>query len=407
MGREVNRLSARRVQTLADIGRHADGGGLYLVVDAAGAKRWVLLYRLSGKRREMGLGPLVSVSLARARELAAEARTLIAGGVDPIEARRTQPERPAPAVAAKTFGDVALDYMEAQGANWRNPVHRRQWRQTLEVQAASLWTKPVAMVDTEAVLHVLKPLWQTKPETAKRMRGRIERVLNAARAAGHRSGENPAIWRGHLDFLLPKTPKLVRGHHPALPYAEVPKFVAAIQKRPAMSARALEFIILTASRSNEVRGMAWGEVDFAQAVWTVPAERMKMKRPHRVPLSAQALAVLARVRTDAAGDDAFVFPNRSGQKLSDMAFEALLRRTDDTEITTHGFRSSFRDWAGDETDHPREVIEAALAHLVGDATEMAYRRSDALTKRRALMDHWGAFAGSKRGQDRTNSTKSS
>jgi len=391
----VNKLSAKRVQTLSEVGRHSDGGGLYLVVDAAGLKRWVLLYRTGGRRREMGLGPLGSVSLARARELAAEARSLVAGGVDPIEARRTQPEAAKPVAPPMTFGAVADAYMRAQEASWRSPVHKRQWRQTLEVHASSLWTMPVAHVDTEAVLRVLRPMWQAKPETAQRLRGRIERVLNAARAGGHRSGENPALWRGHLDFLLPPAKKLTRGHHAALPYSDVPSFVGALRERAATSARALELIILTAARSGEVRGMTWAEVDLAAAVWAVPGARMKGGREHRVPLSAPAFALLAARRPNDVKPTALVFPNGAGHKLSDMAFQSLFKRAGTPDITAHGFRSAFRDWAGDTTDHAREVIEAALAHAVGDATERAYRRGDALDKRRALMDHWATFVGSR------------
>lgn len=390
MARAVNRLSAKKVQALAEPGRHADGGGLYLYIDSAGSKRWVLLYRIGGRRREMGLGPIGSVSLSRARELAADARALVAAGTDPIEQKRAS-EAAAPATAPKTFGAVAEAYMDAQKATWRSPVHRHQWRQTLEVQASSLWTMPVAMVDTEAVLRVLRPIWHVKPETAKRIRGRIERVLNAARAAGHRTGENPALWRGHLDFLLPRPPKLVRGHHPAMPYADVPAFVKGLRDRPGMSARALEVLILTAARSGEVRGMVWGELDLQAALWVVPGSRMKAKREHRVPLVARAVEILSVLRVGDPAADALVFPSAANRRMSDMVFEALLRRAKANAYTTHGFRSSFRDWAGDETDFPRDVVELALAHTVGDATELAYRRGDALEKRRHLMDAWAAF----------------
>lgn len=394
MGREVNRLSARKIASLSEVGRHADGDGLYLVVDKAGAKRWVMLYRMDGRRREMGLGPLGSVSLARARELAAELREQIAGGVDPIEARRAPPE-PAPAAAVVTFGDVADLYMADHKATWKNEQHRWQWRQTLEVQAADLWSRPVAEVDTDAVLGVLRPIWHTKPETARRLRGRIERILSAAKAAGHRSGENPAMWRGHLDFMLPKAKKLSRGHHAALLYPEVPSFVSMLRGRPATTARALEFLILTAARSGEVRGMTWGEVNWTKAEWKVPGARMKMGREHVVPLSLPALAILVGQKGGVEPEPAgLVFPNRDGGMLSDMAFALLLRRAKHAEITAHGFRSSFRDWAGEETAHPREVAEAALAHLVGDSTELAYRRAAALKKRRHLMADWAAFVSS-------------
>lgn len=390
MARAVNRLSAKKVQALTEPGRHADGGGLYLYVDAAGSKRWVLLYRIGGRRREMGLGPLGSVSLSRARELASEARALVAGGTDPIEAKRAA-EAPTSPTAPMTFGAVAEAYMEAQKAVWRSPVHRHQWRQTLEVQAASLWTMPVAMIDTEAVLRVLRPIWNEKPETAKRIRGRVERILNAARAAGHRTGENPALWRGHLDFLLPRPPKLVRGHHAAMPYSNVPAFVRDLRSRPGLSARALEVLILTAARSGEIRGMVWGELDLQGALWVLPAARMKGKREHRVPLTARAVQILSALRIEDPEPGALVFPSTVNTRMSDMVFDRLLRRLNANAYTAHGFRSSFRDWAGDETTFERELAEMALAHIVGDDTELAYRRGDALEKRRHLMDAWAAF----------------
>lgn len=393
MAREVNKLSARRVQALSEPGRHADGGGLYLVVDPAGGKRWVYLFRMGGKRREMGLGPVLSVPLARARELAAEARGQVAEGVDPIEARRTPPDAQAapPAPIVVTFADVADRYMADREKSWRNPKHRGQWRQTLQDHGKRIWGMPVAAVDTDAVLEVLRPLWHAKPETAKRLRGRLERVLDAARVSGHRVGDNPARWRGHLEVLLPRAAKLTRGHHSALPYAAVPAFVRMLREREAATARALELLILTAARSGEIRGMTWGEVDLTGALWTVPKERMKAKRPHRAPLCGRAVEILAALRPPEPDDASLVFPNSRGNMLSDMAFAALLRRSGNADITAHGFRSSFRDWAADETDHAREVIEEALAHLVGDATERAYRRGDALGKRRALMDDWGAY----------------
>ncbi|MEG9524290.1 MAG: integrase arm-type DNA-binding domain-containing protein [Hyphomicrobiales bacterium] len=391
MAREVNRLSARKVQTLAEPGRHADGGGLYLVIEQSGSKRWVMLYRMPGRRREMGLGSLGSVSLARARELAAAARAQIADGVDPIEAKVAAAAPPAPA-APVTFSDVAVTYMADREKTWRNASHRAQWRQTLEVQAASLWGMPVAEIGTDDVLAVLRPMWHEKAETARRIRGRIERVLDAARAGGHRAGENPARWRGHLDVLLPQSRKLTRGHHKAMPYAAVPAFYAAVSAgRTSFSSLALLFTILTAARSGETRGLTWGEVDMAGALWTVPAERMKGGRQHRVPLSAQVVAILASVRPDGAKSDDLVFPSRVGTPLSDMTLAMFLRGADANGYTVHGFRSSFRDWVTEETDFPGELAEAALAHLVGDETERAYRRGDALEKRRHLMDAWAAF----------------
>ncbi|MDX7952204.1 integrase arm-type DNA-binding domain-containing protein [Lichenihabitans sp. Uapishka_5] len=390
MGRiTLNKLSARRVQALTEPGRHSDGGGLYLVVDESGAKRWVVFYRFGGKRREMGLGSLLSVPLARARECAAEIREKVAEGLDPIAERRATVPVP---TKLTTFGEVADTFMADRAGLWRNDKHKRQWRQTLEVQAASLWVMPVAAVDTKAVLAVLRPIWFTKGETAMRLRGRIERVLDAARAIGLRSGDNPAEWRGHIEAVLPRPKKLARGHHAALPYADLPGFMVDLRQRPAAMARALELLILTAARSGEVRGMTWGEIDFADAVWTVPVDRMKAKRVHRVPLCPRAIEILASRRLAYSEPGDLVFPTGKDTVHSDMAFTALLKRMERDEITTHGFRSTFRDWAADETSHPREVIEAALAHLVGDDTERAYRRGDALQKRRALMADWAAFA---------------
>lgn len=392
MANAINRLTARKVQTITEPGRHADGGGLYLVVDAKGAKRWVLLYRLPGRRREMGLGSINAVPLVRARELAAEARAKIAGGIDPLEEKHAPPPIPeAPPAPPVTFADVALVYMDDRERTWRNAAHRKQWRQTLEVQSASLWSRPVASITTEDVLAVLRPMWHEKPETARRIRGRVERILDAARVGGHRITENPARWRGHLDVLLPKSGKLTRGHHAAMPYAEVPAFYQALAARGGSAAPGMMLLILTAARSGEIRGMTWGEVDMAGALWTVPASRMKAKREHRVPLPAEAMRLLALMMPEKPLRSALAFPSLRGKVMSDMAFGMLLRKMGQTEITTHGFRSSFRDWVDNETDFAGDLAEAALAHLTGDETERAYRRGDALAKRRHLMDDWAAF----------------
>jgi integrase len=396
VGRELNKLSARRVQTLDKVGRHADGGGLYLVIDSHG-KRWVMLYRLNGRRREMGLGGVAAVSLARARELAVEARRLISEHVDPIDARAGSQTRN----EAPTFGDIATAYMADRETQWRNPIHKRQWRQTLEIQGAAIWSKAVDKITTDDVLGVLRPIWSKHSETARRLRGRIERVLDAARVAEHRGGENPARWTGHLAMLLPKPRKLTKGHHAALAYAKLPSFIARLRARPGSAARALEFLILTASRSGEVRGMRWEEI--GGDIWTVPAGRMKSKREHRVPLSPRAIEIL----DDRREEGGLVFPGvRSGKVSSDMVFAALLRRMKLGEITTHGFRASFKDWATDETHVQREIIEAALAHLVGDETEQAYRRTDALAKRRHLMEAWAEFLSSTSGVSDKNSSSS-
>lgn len=398
MARAINRMSARTVQTLAEPGRHADGDGLYLVIDQNGGKRWVFLYRLAGRRREMGLGSLRTISLAKARELANRARTMVAEGEDPIEARQAEAPSPdpAPMPSVPTFAEVAEVFMGERDGGWRNAKHRQQWRTSLMTYAAALREKPVSEVSTSDVLAVLRPIWREKPETASRLRGRIERILDAAKVEGHRQGENPARWRGHLEHTLPKPGKLSRGHHPALPYAEVPVFVAALRTRVAASARALEFIILTAARSGEVRGMRASEVDLDSGIWTVPAERMKAGRQHRVPLSRAALDLLAP-RLAVIDRNDFVFANSRGDMLSDMAFKRRNLRVGVEGITTHGFRSSFRDWAGDETDFPREVMEAALAHMVGNEVELAYRRGDALEKRRQLMELWASFVAAENG----------
>ncbi len=385
MALALNKLSARGVTAITKPGRHGDGGGLYLVVDKSGAKRWVFLYRREGTLREMGLGGLKAVSLARARELAAEARVNLQAGIDPITAKNNAP------VAVPTFGEEADDFIDAMGPQFRNAKHLDQWKMTLKVYAAPLRSKRVDQIATADVLEVLKPIWLTKPETAARLRGRIERVLDAAKAKGHRSGQNPALWRGHLDNLLPKRRKLSRGHHAAMPYERVPAFVADLRERDAMAARALEFTILTAARTGETFGATWREIDLEAAIWTIPRERMKAGREHRVPLTDRAVEILTELSELSTGPAAYVFPGqKKGRPLSVMAMDMILRRMD-IEFTVHGFRSSFRDWAGEETAFPREVAEAALAHVVGDETERAYRRGDALEKRRKLMIAWANY----------------
>lgn len=386
---QLNRLTAKGVKALSEPGRYADGGGLYLAVRKGGSRQWIFLYSINGRRREMGIGPASAIALAKAREIAEACREQVALGVDPLEARSAQPAQ----AERVTFRSVAERLIESHEPVWKNPVHVRQWRQTLEQHASAIWEMPVADVATAHVLDVLRPIWQTKPETAQRLRGRIERVLDAARVEGHREGENPARWKGHLALTLPKPAKLSRGHHPAMPYTEVPAFVASLRERLGVAPMALEFLILTAARSGEVRAMTWDEVDLDLALWTVPGERMKSGREHRVPLPPRAVNILAYARpfADRAGR---VFPSPRGGELSDMALLKLLSRMGKGEYTVHGFRSSFRDWAGDCTPHPREVIEAALAHAVGDATEQAYRRGDALMKRRPLMDEWGEYVAS-------------
>jgi integrase len=387
MARHINRLSPRKVATETKPGRHADGGGLYLVVDRSGAKRWAFLFRWHTKLKEMGLGGVNAVPLAKARELAAGCRAQLIAGLNPIAIRRASNAEIPP------FGTFADAFVATKAVEWRNAKHQYQWRMTLTTYAKPLRAKLVNEITTEDVLTTLKPLWTTKSETASRLRGRIEAVLDAARVAGHRSGENPARWRGHLDKLLPRPRKLSRGHHAAMPYAEVPAFIASLRERDAVAARTLEFIILTAARSGEVLGMTWAELDLGAKLWVVPSARMKAGREHRVPLSDQALKVIEKVTPlrESNNADNHVFPgNRRGRPLSNTATEMLLRRMREN-VTTHGFRSSFRDWVGDRTDFAREVAEAALAHTVGDETERAYRRGDALSKRRELMQVWADY----------------
>jgi integrase len=339
----------------------------------------------------MGLGPLADVALAKARDAARQARDLLRQGVDPIDHRNAQ--RAAAKVEASravTFKGYAEGYITSHEASWKNPKHRQQWRNSLATYAYPvLGHLPVADVDTAAVLSVLRPVWQSKPETASRVRGRIETVLAAAKAEGLRTGENPALWRGHIDQLLPSKKKVRRVvHHPALPYAELPQFMASLRKDTSIAARLLEFIIATAARYSEAALADWQEIDRERRLWTVPASRMKAERPHTVPLSAAAMAVLGE-----RGKGLIFASPLTGRSLSDTALADVIRRHTSTPATVHGMRSTFRDWGGDETSHQRETIEAALAHVVGDETEAAYRRSDALAKRRALMEEWANFFG--------------
>jgi integrase len=385
MARAIHKLTARAADTLAKPGRHSDGGGLYLSISGEGRRRWVFLYTWRGKQREAGLGAAGKggVSLKAAREKAAEGRALVKAGVDPIaEWNKANPEE------VRSFGKAADDYLGVHQGGFRNEKHKAQWAMTLTRYCEPIRGMPVDAVDTEALLSVLKPLWTRVPETASRLRGRIEAVLDAAKARGfiERNEANPARWRGHLDKLLPKRAKLTRGHHAAMPYAEVPAFIAELRQRPATAARALEFCILTATRSGEALAARWDEMDFEGKVWTVPAGRTKAAREHRIPLSERAVDILREMEAERTGE--FVFPGqRPGRPLSGMAFEMLLRRIN-SPYTAHGFRSSFRDWAGNETLFSRELAEHALAHVIGDKAEQAYRRSDALARRRELMDAW-------------------
>ena len=382
MGRALNKLSDVSAKAEKRPGRHSDGGGLYLNVSPSGTKSWRLMWVRDGKRREMGLGGYPVVTLAKARSKAAACRTAISAGRDPIVERLREAE--------PTFGECADQYIASIRSEWRNAKHEYQWNQILTAHCQPIRTKRVSEIDTDDVLKVLTPIWQSKNETASRLRGRIERVLDFAKVKGWRTGENPALWRGHLRNILPKRQKLQRGHLAAMPYEDVPEFVERLGKTEAMAARALEFAILTVARSGEVLGATWQEIDFDRKLWTVPKHRMKAGEPHTVPLSDAALTVLKPLHEARVND--IVFPGfRSGRPLSGMAMEMLLRRMKVTNATVHGFRSSFRDWCGDKTSFPREVAEAALAHKVGDEVERAYRRSDALEKRRRLMQEWADY----------------
>jgi integrase len=388
MARSVNKLNARQIATLKRDGRYSDGGGLYLVVGPGASRRWAFLFRWRGKLKEMGLGSLAYVSLADARQKAGETRRMLNEGRNPIEHRKAA--LAAREAVATSFGTFADELVTGLSHGFRNERHKAQWAMTLTRYAAPLRPKALNEISTDDILGVLQPLWLKRPETASRLRGRIERVLDAAKAKGLRSGENPARWRGHLDALLPKRQKLTRGHHAAMPYGELPAFIAHLRASESVSALALEFTILTAARSGEVLGARWDEFDLGAKLWTVPASRMKAGREHRVPLSPCALDILRSAEKMRTGD--YVFPGqRRGKPLSAMALAKVLRRAGLEDVTVHGFRSAFRDWAGNETSFTRDVAEAALAHAVGDMTERAYRRGDALEKRRQLMTAWANF----------------
>ena len=402
-----NSLTPLQVKN-AKPGRHVDGNGLHLLVKASGARSWVLRYTLHGKTRDVGLSrcpeALVllaqsgreELSLAQARDLAAIYRLKVRAGIDPLSEREQQAaaSRVAQAqdeAAQLTFYDAAQSYLASRESTWRNAKHRQQWHNTLSAYVfPSLGALPVADIGTAEVLAVLEPIWKSKAETANRVRGRMEAIIDAARARGHFSGENPARWRGHLDKILPARQRLSRGHHAAMPYDEAPAFLEQLRAREAVAAMALEFTILTAARTGEVLGATWAEIDFEKRTWTVPALRMKAGREHRVPLSSRAVEVLNE--TKKLGSD-YLFPGQRGGKLSGMAMAMLLRRMGHV-VTVHGFRSSFRDWAAEMTAFPHEVCEMALAHTIANKAEAAYRRGDIFEKRRLLMDGWEEFCSS-------------
>jgi len=377
-----NRLTAISVRNQTKPGKYGDGGGLILVVDKNGNKRWSFVYSRGTRRCELGLGIVRDVSLATARSMAAQYREALAMGDDPKTIKQN-------AARTVTFGEFADHYVESMKPSWRNPKHVAQWVMTLTKYAAPLRKKLIHEITTDDVVRVLKPRWSATPETANRLRGRIESVLDSAKVLGLREGDNPARWRGHLDQILPRRRALTKGHHAALPFAELPAFMQGLQARSADAARALEFAILTACRTNELLGMRWQELDVEAGIWTVPAERMKAFREHRVPLSPVVLDLLAQLPRGRSDD--LVFRNADRKKpLSIMALPMLLRRMN-VAVTVHGFRSTFRDWAAETTNFPNEVCEMALAHTIPGKVESAYRRGDLFLKRRRLMDEWARY----------------
>lgn len=386
-------LSALKIKQDLKPGMYADGLGLYLQVRAGNAKSWILRYRIDGKLRDMGLGPLHSVSLAEAREKAALCRTARLSGLDPLEERRTtKAAKLIEAARAIAFEKCAESYIAAHKDGWKNGKHASQWTATLQTYVYPIFKgKAVAEIDDELVLKVLKPIWREKTETASRVRGRIERILDWARVMKNRTGDNPDRWRGHLDHLLPKRSKVAATiHHAALPIDDTPAFIQMLRREATVTARAFEFCILTASRTNETLGMRWDEVDESAQLWTVPAARMKASRDHRVPLAPESQLILAEMKEIRTSE--FVFPGgRAHRPLSSMAFLMMLRRLKRTDITAHGFRSTFRDWAAERTAFPNEVVEMALAHAIGNKVEAAYRRGDLFNKRRQLAEAWASF----------------
>lgn len=389
MARSLHMLSARSVETRNEPGRYADGGGLYLVVTKRGTKSWSFIYRWDGRRPELGLGGYPSVSLAEARSHADIARKAINAipRQDPRVLFQKLKQKTAAPVSLGAFTEQFLDRILA---DFKNPKHRQQWRSTLQTYARSINDRAIDDISTEDVLGVLTPIWDEKRETARRVQGRWERILNAAKAQGLRTGENPAQWKGHLETILPINRKQ-RRHHPALSYDELPDFMAALRGRTSVSALCLEFIILTCVRSGEGRNAMWSEIDLDGQIWTIASDRMKMGKAHRIPLAERPLQILTELH--ALRTSEFVFPGqRPGKGISETSIRQLLLRTSDRAITTHGFRSTFRDWVFEQTDYPRELAEIALAHNVGDETERAYRRGDALEKRRALMGEWSSYS---------------
>ena len=400
MTAKYKRLSALKVSRLIaneKSGLYPDGGGLYLQKKPQGGASWVFRYKMGGRTtsRDMGLGSAIAVSLSRARTSADEARNLIAAGADPIENRRAQ--RAAETLeAAKSisFRDCAEKYIAAHKAGWRNAKHAGQWTFTLETYVyPAFGSLSVASVDTGLVLKVIEPIWTTKTETASRVRGRIESILDWAKVRGYRTGENSARWRGHLDKLLPARNKVRKvKHHEALPYAEIGAFMESLREHQSIIAKAIEWLILTATRSDETTSARWDEIDFQAKAWVIPGLRMKTGLKHRIPLSSPALKILRTLLKQETGE--YIFPGkRVGRPLSASTLLVFLKRMGQSDLTVHGFRTTFRDWTAEQTNYPREVAEMALTHTVSDNVEAAYRRGDLFDKRKRLMTDWGKYCG--------------
>jgi integrase len=404
MARTVARLTALKVARAKRPGMYPDGGGLYLQVTQGGAS-WVYRFMLNGRAREMGLGPVHTITLAEAREKATQARKLRLDGFDPIERRRS--ERAAQRVAgakAMSFRQCGDAFIASHEAGWGG-VHRRQWTNSLAQHVYPvIGDVLVHAIDTALVMKVVEPQWRSIPETASRIRGRIEAILDWAKVRGYRAGENPARWRGHLDKLLPARGRVRKvKHYAALPYVELPGFIAALREQAGIAARALEFTILTAARTGETRFARWSEFDLLDQTWTVPDQRMKAGKEHRIPLCERTLAILQGMRAHRLTDDGFVFPgSKVGRPLADTVLLRLLQRMGRGDLTAHGFRSSFRDWAAERTHFPSEVAEMALAHAVGSKVEAAYRRGDMFEKRRRLMQQWATFCTTAPAQERAS-----
>jgi integrase len=392
MARLIQKLTEAKIRTLTKAGLHHDGAGLYLQVKPGGARSWVYRFKLNGRTRDMGLGALVDVSLVKAREKAGAARALANDGIDPIEHTRAQTVIPAAPKRHSwpTFEEVAEAYMADRLKRLRSGVHRDQWRQTLRIYAYPiLGAMPVDAIETNNVLAVLKPIWLRKCETAARLRGRIERVLARATVEGLRRGANPATWKGHLQEALPPRSEVQPVEHfRAMDFQDVPGFMVELSRINTMSAITLRFVVLTCARTAEVTGARWREIDWNERTWTVPAARTKANRDHIVPLSTGALAVLREMESLRSSADDFIFPGRRGAGQSSMTLLVLLQKRMKRAACVHGFRSSFRDWCGDEADIPRELAELALAHAVRDTTERAYRRKTAVERRRTVMQQW-------------------